>query len=58
VAVADLPASANVTALQNRVAGVLPIAVNVPRAGNSFRFVRPLVVDEETKLTFNYRQGK
>jgi hypothetical protein len=40
------------------VVGVLPIAVNVPRAGNSYRFVRPLVVDEETKVTFSYRQGK
>jgi hypothetical protein len=50
--------SANVTALQNRVAGVLPIAVNVPHAGNSYRFVRPLVVDEETRVTFSYRMGK
>jgi hypothetical protein len=57
-AAADLAASVNVTALQNRVVGVLPIAVNVPRAGNSYRFVRPLVVDEETKVTFSYRQGK
>jgi carboxypeptidase family protein len=49
------PASANVTDLQRRVAGVLPIAVNVPRMGSSYRFVRPLVIDEETKLTFKYR---
>ena len=48
-------ASANVTNLQQRVAGVLPVAVDVPRAGNSFRFVRPLVLDEETKLTFTYK---
>lgn len=48
-------ASANVQELQKRVAGVLPIAVNVPHAGSSYRFVRPLVVDEETKLTFSYR---
>jgi hypothetical protein len=41
--------------LQRRVAGVLPIAVNVPRDGSSYRFVRPLVVDEETRLTFSYR---
>ena len=41
--------------LQKRVAGVLPIRVDVPRAGNSYRFVRPLVIDEETKVTFNYR---
>jgi hypothetical protein len=47
--------SSNVQDLQKRVAGVLPIAVNVPHAGSSYRFVRPLVVDEETKLTFSYR---
>jgi hypothetical protein len=52
---ADTTASVNVTDLQRRVAGVLPIAVNVPRAGNAYRFVRPLVVDEETRLTFAYR---
>jgi hypothetical protein len=40
--------SQNVLDLQKRVAGVLPIAVIVPHAGNSYRFVRPLVVDEET----------
>ena len=51
-------ASVNVTALQNRVVGVLPIAVNVPKAGNSYRFVRPLLVDEETRVTFRYREGK
>jgi len=44
--------------LQKRVVGVLPIAVNVPRAGNSCRFVRPLVVDEQTKVTSHYRIGK
>jgi len=48
-------ASANVTSLQRRVAGVLPVAVDVPRAGNSYRFVRPLVLDEETKVTFSYK---
>ncbi len=48
-------ASANVANLQRRVAGVLPIAVDVPREGNSYRFVRPLVVDEETKVTFSYK---
>ena len=48
-------ASANVTSLQQRVAGVLPVAVDVPRAGNSYRFVRPLVLDEETILTFTYK---
>src|SRR5579859_1377962 len=46
--------SANVTNLQQRVAGVLPVRVDVPRAGNSYCFVRPLVLDEETKVTFSY----
>jgi hypothetical protein len=49
------PASANVFSLQQRVAGVLPVAVDVPRTGTSYRFVRPLVVNEETKLTFTYK---
>jgi len=48
-------ASANVVNLQKRVAGVLPIPVDVPRAGTSFAFVRPLVMDEETKVTFSYK---
>jgi len=47
--------SANVQNLQQRVAGILPIAVEVPHTGTSYRFVRPLVVDEETKLTFTYK---
>ncbi len=51
----DDQASANVLNLQQRVAGVLPIRIDVPRAGHSFRFVRPLVVDENTKVTFTYR---
>jgi hypothetical protein len=57
-ATSDAQASQNVLDLQKRVAGVLPIAVNVPHAGNSYRFVRPLVVGEETRVTFNYRIGK
>lgn len=48
-------ASANVQDLQRRVAGVLPITVSIPKAGNSYRFVRTLVMDEETLLTFRYR---
>jgi hypothetical protein len=47
--------SANVQDLQRRVAGVLPVAVTVPRTGTSFAFVRPLVLDEETKVTFSYK---
>jgi hypothetical protein len=53
--VAQQNASANVINLQRRVAGVLPIAIDVPRAGTSFAFVRPLVLDEETKVTFSYK---
>jgi hypothetical protein len=49
------PVSANVLNLQKRVAGVLPVAIPVPRAGTSFSFVRPLVLDEETKVTFSYK---
>jgi hypothetical protein len=48
-------ASANVMNLQKRVAGVLPVPIDVPRAGTSFSFVRPLVLDEETKVTFTYK---
>jgi Carboxypeptidase regulatory-like domain len=48
-------ASLNVLDLQRRVSGVLPVRVDVPRAGNSYSFVRPLVLDEETKITFTYK---
>lgn len=48
-------ASLNVMNLQRRVAGVLPVAIDVPRAGTSFSFVRPLVLNEETKVTFSYK---
>jgi hypothetical protein len=47
--------SGNVLNLQQRVSGVLPVRVDVPRAGTSYRFVRPLILDEETKLTFTYK---
>jgi hypothetical protein len=47
--------SANVLNLQRRVTGVLPVAIDVPRAGTSFAFVRPLVLDEETKVIFSYK---
>jgi hypothetical protein len=51
----QLAASVNVTSLQQRVSGVLPVRIDVPRAGNSYHFVRPLVLDEETKVTFTYK---
>jgi hypothetical protein len=54
-AAAQNMASANVFSLQQRIAGVLPVAIDIPRTGNSYRFVRPLVLDEETKITFTYR---
>jgi hypothetical protein len=54
-AMAQNGASSNVLDLQKRVAGVLPVRVDVPRAGNSYRFARALVLDEETKVTFSYK---
>ncbi len=48
--------SANVQLLQRRAAGVLPVRIDVPRAGTSHRFVKPLVVDEETVVTFRYKK--
>jgi hypothetical protein len=48
-------ASDNVLNLQKRVAGVLPVRIDVPRAGNSYRFARALVLDEETRVTFSYK---
>ncbi|HWF89773.1 MAG TPA: carboxypeptidase-like regulatory domain-containing protein, partial [Pyrinomonadaceae bacterium] len=47
--------SQNVVNLQRRVAGILPVAVEVPRSGKSYRFVRPLVMEEETRITFQYK---
>jgi hypothetical protein len=45
-----------VQSLQRRAAGVLPIRIEVPRAGTSHRFVKPLVIDEETVVSFRYRR--
>ena len=47
--------SQNAVNLQRRVAGILPVPVEVPRSGKSYRFVRPLVMEEETRITFQYR---
>lgn len=52
---ADAP-SVNVQNLQRRASGVLPIRMDVPRAGRSHRFVKPLVIDEESVLTFRYKR--
>ena len=51
----QMAASSNVTNLQQRISGVLPVRVDVPRAGNSYNFVRPLVLEEETKVNFTYK---
>lgn len=48
--------SANVQNLQRRASGVLPVRIEVPRAGTSHRFVKPLVIDEETVVTFRYKR--
>jgi hypothetical protein len=56
--VAPAAPSVNVANLQRLVAGVLPIRVDVPHAGNAYRFVRPLVIDEETNVTFKYKTTK
>jgi Carboxypeptidase regulatory-like domain len=48
--------SVNMQNLQRRAAGVLPIRMDVPRAGTSHRFVRPLVIDEPTVVTFRYKR--
>ena len=48
--------SNNVVNLQRRTAGVLPIRVDVPKAGTSLQFVKPLVVDEEVAVTLRYKR--
>jgi hypothetical protein len=46
----------NVQSLQRRASGVLPVRIDVPRAGSSHRFVKPLVIDEETVVSFRYKR--
>lgn len=48
--------SQNILNLQRRVAGVLPVRIDVPRAGTAYRFVKPLVLEEETNVTFRYKR--
>ena len=50
--------SLNVQSLQKRAAGVLPVRLDIPRAGRSHTFVRPLVMDEETRVAFRYKVKK
>ena len=48
--------SSNVVSLQRRTAGVLPIRLDVPRAGTSLQFVKPLVVDQEVTVMLRYKR--
>jgi hypothetical protein len=50
------PPSQNVINLQRRAAGVLPVRVEVPRAGTSHQFVKPLAVDQEITLELQYKR--
>ena len=51
------PPSQNVVNLQQRAAGVLPIRVDVPRAGVSHQFVKPLVIGGEATVTLRYKRN-
>jgi hypothetical protein len=53
---ADTEPSANVQSLQRRASGVLPVRMEVPRAGTSHRFLKPLVIDEATVVSFRYKR--
>ena len=48
--------SQNVVDLQRRASGVLPVRVDVPRAGTSHQFIKPLVVDQETVVKLRYKR--
>ena len=51
------PPSQNVVNLQMRASGVLPIRVDVPRAGVSHEFIKPLVVGAEATVTLRYKRN-
>jgi hypothetical protein len=53
---ADITPSVNVQNLQRRASGVLPVRMEVPRAGTSHRFLKPLVIDEATVVSFRYKR--
>jgi hypothetical protein len=57
MAQAASPPSQNVVNLQARAAGVLPIRVDVPRAGISHEFIKPLVVGAEATVTLRYKRN-
>jgi hypothetical protein len=48
--------SQNVINLQQRTTGVLPVRIDVPRAGTSQQFIKPLVVDQETTVKLRYKR--
>jgi hypothetical protein len=50
------PPSQNVVNLQARAAGVLPIRVDVPQAGVSHQFIKPLVINAEPVVKFRYKR--
>jgi hypothetical protein len=54
---APAPPSQNVVNLQTRAAGVLPIRVDVPRAGVSHQFTKPLVVNTEATVKLRYKRN-
>jgi hypothetical protein len=56
-AVQVTPPSQNVVNLQARAAGVLPIRVDVPRAGTSHEFIKPLVVGTPASVTLRYKRN-
>jgi len=51
----DTTPSVNVQNLQRRASGVLPVRMEVPRAGTSHRFLKPLVIDEPSVVSFRYK---
>jgi hypothetical protein len=48
--------SQKVVELQRRTTGVLPVRIDIPRAGTSHQFVKPLVVDQETTIRLRYKR--
>ena len=48
--------SQNVVDLQRKATGVLPVRIDVPRAGTSHQFIKPLVVDQETVVKLRYKR--
>ena len=54
---APAPPSQNVVNLQARAAGLLPIRVDVPRAGVSHQFIKPLVVGSTPTVRLRYKRN-